>query len=409
MRNIFIILLFFLFKANFLFAQVNLVPNPSFEYYTSCPTSEAQIDRAYPWIDPTKASSDYYNQCAQWVTPEVPPSTGVPISTRGYEFAHTGVAYAGFYTFSVNLEGSEYIETVLSDSLIKDKKYCVSFYVSLADEFDYATNDIGAYFSTELIDEPFDPLNSPILLLYSPQIINPNTNLLTNKDGWTKVSGSFIASGGEKYITIGNFNYNANTDTVFVGGYGWGKGMSYYFIDDVSVYLCDTPAYNANANNDITICKGDKIQIGTHNYNEYIYTWEPNKWISDTSIGNPYVNPENTITYYLKVKDFKFTETSDSVTVTVMDCGNIFIPTAFTPNNDGQNDILYVRGGLINMEIKIFNQLGLKVFETNEQSRGWNGIYKGEKQPTANYVYIFKGTTTQGKEIIKNGVVSLIR
>ena len=88
---------------------------------------------------------------------------------------------------------------------------------------------------------------------------------------------------------------------------------------------------------------------------------------------------------------------------------NIFIPTAFTPNNDGQNDILYVRGGLINMEIKIFNQLGLKVFETNEQSRGWNGIYKGEKQPTANYVYMFKGTTTQGKEIIKNGVVSLIR
>jgi|AntAceMinimDraft_17_1070374.scaffolds.fasta_scaffold24967_2 gliding motility-associated-like protein len=88
---------------------------------------------------------------------------------------------------------------------------------------------------------------------------------------------------------------------------------------------------------------------------------------------------------------------------------DIFIPTAFTPNNDGQNDILYVRGGLKNMEIKIFNQWGLKVFETNEQSRGWNGIYKGEKQPTGNYVYMFKATTTQDKEIIKNGVLSLIR
>ena len=88
---------------------------------------------------------------------------------------------------------------------------------------------------------------------------------------------------------------------------------------------------------------------------------------------------------------------------------DIFIPTAFTPNNDGQNDILYVRGGLKNMKIKIFNQMGLKVFETNEQSKGWNGIYKGKAQPIGNYVYIFKGTTTQGKEITKNGVLSLIR
>jgi gliding motility-associated-like protein len=89
---------------------------------------------------------------------------------------------------------------------------------------------------------------------------------------------------------------------------------------------------------------------------------------------------------------------------------DIFIPKAFTPNNDGKNDILFVRGLQIsNLQFTIYNQWGLKVFESTNQATGWDGTWQGKEQPEGNYAYVFTGTTIEGKEVHQEEVVTLLR
>lgn len=213
-------------------AQTNMVPNFSFEDTTGCPMWSGQIYYTPPWnsIMPC-GGSDYFNSCSNGN------SFGVPQNCGGYELAHSGNAYAGVVTFITQVSYRDYLQIHLTDSLKPNFKYYIEFYVSLADSLYYACNSMGAYFSYDSIT---GTLCNP--LPYIPQINNPTSNLLTNKNGWTKISGRFTANGGEKYLIIGNFNDDANSDTMYVGGapsstVDW--RYAYYYIDDVTV-ICDT-------------------------------------------------------------------------------------------------------------------------------------------------------------------------
>jgi trimeric autotransporter adhesin len=89
---------------------------------------------------------------------------------------------------------------------------------------------------------------------------------------------------------------------------------------------------------------------------------------------------------------------------------DIYIPNAFTPNGDGRNDILLVYGYTIqNMRLMIFNQWGEKIFESNSQSAGWNGTYKGKPQPSGVYMYVCQLTLRDGTTEVKKGSVNLVR
>jgi len=93
-------------------------------------------------------------------------------------------------------------------------------------------------------------------------------------------------------------------------------------------------------------------------------------------------------------------------------CIEIFIPNAFSPNGDGRNDEFRVIGtaGIKLRQFEIFNRWGQKVWETYNSTDSWNGIYKGEEQPVADYYYVFRyQCTTDGKEYIKKGNLTLIR
>ena len=227
--------------------QVNLVPNPSFEIDTACPTSQGQIYNAIPWFQANTgtSSSDYYNAC----------NTGnfsVPINWFGSCFAHSGVAYCGIIVFESGYNYREYFEVLLNDTLITNTKYCIKFYVNLSDSCAYAMNKMGAYFSST-------PCTSVgcVRLPFSPQITNTSINPLINKLGWSEISGCFIANGGEKYLTIGNFFDDNNSDTVYVGNCGWNSGvqcdMSYYFIDDINVSKYSELSVNENSLTDESV------------------------------------------------------------------------------------------------------------------------------------------------------------
>lgn len=116
--------------------------------------------------------------------------------------------------------------------------------------------------------------------------------------------------------------------------------------------------------------------------------------------------------------DVKFTVTDsygctkDTVkTVTVTECRtSVFVPNTFTPNGDGNNDVLKVYGfSLKALRMVIFNQWGQQIFETTDVQQGWDGTFKGARQPTGVYMYVCTVTVADGTQVVKKGAVNLIR
>lgn len=86
------------------------------------------------------------------------------------------------------------------------------------------------------------------------------------------------------------------------------------------------------------------------------------------------------------------------------------LPNAFSPNGDGANDVLYVRGsGIELLNLRIYNRWGELVFETEEQSMGWDGTFNGKEQPVEAYAYILNVTFIDGTTFSKKGNVTLLR
>ena len=86
------------------------------------------------------------------------------------------------------------------------------------------------------------------------------------------------------------------------------------------------------------------------------------------------------------------------------------VPNAFSPNGDGKNDVLYVRGnGFLEFELMIFNRLGEMVFKTSDTSVGWDGTYKGKAQEVDVYMYVLKGRCADGENVMTKGNITLLR
>ena len=121
----------------------NLVPNGDFEQYWHCPSLISQIDSTKYWTNPTKATPDYFNQCAP------PHLVSVPNNFAGFQQSHSGGAIAGIYLFAANITNyREYIEVPLDSFLTANVCYHFDMYVNLANNFSkYTTGDIGVYFS----------------------------------------------------------------------------------------------------------------------------------------------------------------------------------------------------------------------------------------------------------------------
>ena len=88
----------------------------------------------------------------------------------------------------------------------------------------------------------------------------------------------------------------------------------------------------------------------------------------------------------------------------------IFIPNAFTPNGDGSNDVLAVRGlGIQDLYLTIFDRWGERVFETRSQDDTWDGTFKGEKLPPDVYGFYLELTCWNGETFRKKGNITLLR
>lgn len=141
------------------------------------------------------------------------------------------------------------------------------------------------------------------------------------------------------------------------------------------------------------------------------YSWSPSTDLSCTTCQNPIASPTVTTTYTLTVSDSLGCTLIDTVTVFVdIFCGEVFVPNAFSPNGDGQNDVLYVRGACIEtVEFSVYNRLGERVFRSEDPAFGWDGVWRGSPCENAVFTYVVKGTLMDGTEINLKGNVSLVK
>jgi gliding motility-associated-like protein len=139
------------------------------------------------------------------------------------------------------------------------------------------------------------------------------------------------------------------------------------------------------------------------------WNWTPAASLSCTACENPVANPTQNTLYTVTVKATDGCEDTAQTNIIVRRT-NVYIPSAFTPNNDGVNDVAEVFA--INpksFSFKIYNRWGELVFESYDVSNKWNGTFKGEDCPQDNYSYILDVTMQNDKTYHKQGGILLLR
>jgi hypothetical protein len=290
-RNILTYIIIIL-NSGFSFGQVNFIPNGSFEQYTHCPDYVGQIDSCLYWMSPSTYSpgADYLNRC----TNNINPYYGVPSNVWGYQEAQNGDGYCliGLYGYPNFSNYREYIETPLVVALTQNKCYHISFFISLPEAMKYSCNDIGCYFSDTIVRN----VQNYYPLPFTPQFKHIGSSL-TDVIDWVLIDGDILASGGEKYLMIGNFDDDSlsseylinNTATIISPG---------IYIDDVSLIETDLSAIIPH---DTIVHLGDSIYIGGQTGigldNDCI--WYADGVPIDTVAGI-WVKPDTTTTYVLQ-------------------------------------------------------------------------------------------------------------
>jgi len=168
-------------------------------------------------------------------------------------------------------------------------------------------------------------------------------------------------------------------------------------------------AENVIASNDTSIVVNESAQIFASHPFPLIYEWTPNQNLSCNDCYSPIATPFETTEYQIILTDSNGCTSTDYLTIEIL-IPDLFIPTGFSPNGDGYNDVVFVRSLDINtMTLQIFDRWGGIVFETSDQKVGWDGTFKGKELDFGVYVYKFEATLLSGKEIKQSGSITLFR
>ncbi|HOY41585.1 MAG TPA: PKD domain-containing protein [Chitinophagales bacterium] len=213
-----------------------------------------------------------------------------------------------------------------------------------------------------------------------------------------------------KSITIGNQTFSE------AGNYTIELRSSEGCDSTVNLTLIVNPLPDINAVADRTTALPDEqIQLNVLSAETLSYNWTPIELLNNSTIQNPtaYIT---TPTWFVVTAENETTlcTIQDSVFVDLefLPCvkENIFIPNAFTPNGDDQNDKLFVRTTILkSFHFEIYDRWGHKVFETNSIAEGWDGNYKGQPAQVETYGYFLSGECLQGDKISLKGNLTLLR
>ncbi|MBK8556041.1 MAG: gliding motility-associated C-terminal domain-containing protein [Lewinellaceae bacterium] len=159
---------------------------------------------------------------------------------------------------------------------------------------------------------------------------------------------------------------------------------------------------------------GESSQLNAQILGPGTYSWTPSGTLVNAQASNPIATPTTTTTYTVTVALPTGCSASVSVTVEVLspqcDEPYLFFPTGFSPNGDGQNDVLQLEGRYLEeVYWVIYNRWGEQVFEAHQPADSWDGTYKGKEMPAGAYGYYLRVVCPGGEVFVKKGNVTLLR
>jgi gliding motility-associated-like protein len=236
-------------------------------------------------------------------------------------------------------------------------------------------------------------------------IINTNLRVITPQYTSQHIDSCYTA-------TVGGISYTSDTllrDTIQSA-----CGLdSIIAVDSIHLY---EPSVIVISSSQLPIIAGESTQLTITPSGDYQnIIWSPNYDISSITSPNPTVSPRQDTTYYVTAEDQYHCIVSAQIQVTVVgnDEPDFLMPTAFSPNGDGNNDIyrpVIKNGPLDVLSFQIYDRWGQKVYD-NEITGivGWDGTYRNVKQPIGVYIYYIQVKLSSGNIVKQSGNLTLIR
>lgn len=294
---------------------------------------------------------------------------------------------------------------------------------------------------------------SPSATLSDPNIAQPTANPVNPTTTYT-VIGTIGKCTSQDQVTIRTVPYpnaNAGLDTTICFGnsvqlqatggslYQWSpvrflsaanipnpisiapRATTQYVVRVTDVLGCPKPSFDTLVVNvaqivadagpsDTSVVLGQPLQLnatGSHNY-----SWTPTTWLNNPTIFNPLALPQDDISYVVRVSNDQGCFDLDTIRVRVFKIDpDILVPTAFSPNRDGSNEIFKpIPIGIRSLDFfRVYNRWGQLIYSTGQIGAGWDGTYGGAEQGPGTYVWYVAGTNYLGNKIEKKGTVILIR
>jgi len=185
-------------------------------------------------------------------------------------------------------------------------------------------------------------------------------------------------------------------------------------ISPATVTIHVTPPAKVFAGNDTSIAIGETLHLHATdiNNNGFVqYSWSPSIGLDNAASSNPVFIGTNNITYSVIATTPAGCQGNDQIIVKVYNGPEIYVPKAFTPNNDGLNDLLKpIPIGIKEFKyFVVYNRWGRKVFFTTDPSKGWDGKINNVALDVNTFVWISEGVDYKGNVVQRKGTVTLVR
>lgn len=220
--------------AGVLVSAQNLIPNPSFEELEVLCEGPVSYSDLNDWtLAGCTINPALYNACSAL---NGFPNDGTPSNAFGHQEPVDGQAYITMLTYLANVSVTPpfYATCPLLEPLVADVEYCFSAHVSLVDRAAYRTRDMHVFLS-DAFPSACNGLDTSVWVNDAQLVLNTTD---VDTASWVLLSGSFSASGGESYLTIGNFNARFDPDTIYIApsSVPWQSAM--YYLDVLDLRPC---------------------------------------------------------------------------------------------------------------------------------------------------------------------------
>ncbi len=219
-------------------------------------------------------------------------------------------------------------------------------------------------------------------------------------------NGAQVIDGSGK----GPYNISYNTPGYKVISFATESSSCPSLITTDTVYVHPAPEADILPLSKDQICAGDAVMLHAVPGADYSFTWFSGSALIARGAATTGVvsEPGNVL---LTVKDSYGCSSSDSVFITTKPCCEVYLPTAFTPNDDGKNDVfrLVTLGNPLVTELRVLNRWGQTIFTSGSKNVGWDGTFNGKKMDSDTYFYYLRYKCTNGKYYDVKGDVVLVR